>query len=65
MPGNKAITDRARTLAMRLRLGLVDLQSIERWADESILLNGAPPEIAGHGLGELAPPRCPTAPPAP
>ena len=54
MSGNKAITDHARTLALRLRLGLVDLQSIEQWADESILLDGAPPEIADLCLATRA-----------
>ncbi len=54
MPGNKAITDHARTLALRLRLGLVDLQSIEQWADESILLDGAPSEIADLCLATRA-----------
>ena len=54
MPGKKAITDHARTLALRLRLGLVDLQAIEQWADESILLDGAPPEIADLCLATRA-----------
>ena len=54
MAENRAITDRARTLALRLRLGLVDLQSIEQWADETILLDGAPPEIADLCLATRA-----------
>ena len=54
MPPNKAITDHARTLALRLRLGLVDLQTIEQWADESILLDSAPPEIADLCLATRA-----------
>jgi GT2 family glycosyltransferase len=54
MPPNKAITDHARTLALRLRLGLVDLQTIEQWADESILQDSAPPEIADLCLATRA-----------
>jgi len=54
MPPNKAITDHARTLALRLRLGLVDLQTIEQWADESILMDSAPAEIADLCLATRA-----------
>ena len=54
MSGNGAITDHARTLALRLRLGLIDLQFIEQWADESILRDGAPPEIADLCLASRA-----------
>lgn len=54
MSGSMAITDWARTLALRLRLGLVDLQTIEQWADESILLEGVPPEIADLCLATRA-----------
>ncbi len=54
MAVSKAIADRARTLALRLRLGLVDLKSIEQWADESILLEGAPSEIADLCLATRA-----------
>lgn len=41
-------------LGLRLRLGLVDLKSIESWADEAILLDGAPGEMADLCLATRA-----------
>jgi N-acetylglucosaminyl-diphospho-decaprenol L-rhamnosyltransferase len=54
MPDERAIADHARTLALRLRLGIVGLDAIERWADEWILLDGAPTEMADLCLATRA-----------
>ena len=48
------IRSRARTLALRLRLRLTDLKTIESWADEAILTDGAPPAIADLCLATRA-----------
>ncbi len=44
----------ARVLGLRLRLGLVDLKTIESWADEAILEDAAPAEIADLCLATRA-----------
>ena len=41
-------------LALRLRLRLTDLKTIESWADEAILTDGAPPAIADLCLATRA-----------
>jgi|GEM_PF-181588 N-acetylglucosaminyl-diphospho-decaprenol L-rhamnosyltransferase len=48
------IRSRARMLALRLRLRLTDLKTIESWADEAILTDGAPPAIADLCLATRA-----------
>lgn len=58
-PGHAAdalqlIKSRARTLGLRLRLRLTELQAIEAWADEAILEDGAPPAIADLCLATRA-----------
>jgi GT2 family glycosyltransferase len=50
----KAIIAHARVLGLRLRLGLVDLKTIEGWADEAILEEGAPGEMADLCLATRA-----------
>ena len=45
---------RARVLALQLRLRLTDLKTIESWADETILEDGAPPAIADLCLATRA-----------
>lgn len=50
----KTIIAHARVLGLRLRLGLVDLKSVEAWADEAILAPGAPPEMADLCLATRA-----------
>lgn len=48
------IRSRARMLGLRLRLRLTDLQSIEAWADEAILEDGAPGQLADLCLATRA-----------
>jgi N-acetylglucosaminyl-diphospho-decaprenol L-rhamnosyltransferase len=50
----KTIIAHARVLGLRLRLGLVDLKTIESWADEAILEEGAPGELADLCLATRA-----------
>ena len=50
----KAIIAHARVLGLRLRLGLVDLKTVESWADEAILSPGAPAEMADLCLATRA-----------
>ncbi len=50
----KAIIAHARVLGLRLRLGLVDLRTVEAWADEAILAPGAPVEMADLCLATRA-----------
>lgn len=48
------ITAQARALALQLRLKLTDLTTVEAWADEAILEDGAPPELADLCLATRA-----------
>ena len=50
----RAIEANARVLGLRLRLRLTDLQSIEAWADEAILQEGSPGELADLCLATRA-----------
>ncbi|MEZ6028507.1 MAG: glycosyltransferase family 2 protein [Hyphomonadaceae bacterium] len=50
----KAVAAQARVLALRLRLRLTDLKTIETWADEAILREGAPPELTDLCLATRA-----------
>ena len=48
------IQSQARVLALRLRLRLTDLRTIESWADEAILRESAPAELADLCLATRA-----------
>ncbi len=54
MASTGAIFADARVLALRLRLHLTDLQRVEAWADEAILRECAPPELADLCLATRA-----------
>lgn len=54
MTSARRISDHARVLGLRLRLGLVDLRGIEQWADEAILEPGAPAVLADLCLATRA-----------
>ena len=48
------IQSQARVLALRLRLRLTDLKTVEAWADEAILRESAPGELADLCLATRA-----------
>lgn len=54
MTAARQIANHARVLGLRLRLGLIDLNGVEAWADEAILEPGAPPVIADLCLASRA-----------
>lgn len=54
MSSTPVLRAQARVLALRLRLRLTDLKTIESWADDAILTEGAPSELADLCLATRA-----------